>query len=231
MSYLKKKRLNFYIYQGNSLTDQKDAPLNGAFIFNKKLKKGLAKTYKCDKIMVRKGEQKMLDYLTKKHIESKVDEVRTNYDGRLDLPLDVVALVLKSGWKIVQVDEEIYHDKGFMVKNAMNKAIGINSSLTYEEKRFYIAVQFGHEVLGHTETAPSYVKKQNAWCLALKEEAEYFARCLLIPESTVEAVADVSNRRNVVIDVLVKTTKTSREQVELRLKELSVGYNQFDDRY
>lgn len=230
MSCLKRKLKNFYTYQENSSTDQKDAPLNGAFIFNKKTKKGLAKTYKCDKIMVRKGELKMLDYLTKKHIESKVNEVRTNYDGRLDLPLDVVALVLKNGWKIVQVDEEIYHDKGFMVKNAMNKVIGINSNLTYEEKRFYIAVQFGHEVLGHTETAPSYVKKQNAWCLALKEEAEYFTRCLLIPESTVEAVADVSDRRNVIVDALVKTTKTPREQVELRLTETGLGRSRFDDR-
>ena len=173
----------------------------------------------------------MLNYLTKRHIESKVEEVRMNYNGRLSLPLDVVALILKSGWKIVQVDEEIYHEKGFMVKNTMNKIIGINSELTYEEKRFYIAVQFGHDILGHTETAASYVKKQNAWCLQHNEEAEYFARCLLIPESTVEAVADVSDRRNVIIDALVKTTKTPREQVELRLKELSVGYNQFDDRY
>lgn len=173
----------------------------------------------------------MLDYLTKRHIESKVNKVRTNYDGRLDLPLDIVALAIKSGWKIVQVDEEIYHDKGFMVKNVMNKVIGINSNLTYEEKRFYIAVQFGHEVLGHTETAPSYVKKQNAWCLALKEEAEYFARCLLIPESTVESVVDVTNSRNVVIDALVNVTKTPKNQVEKRLTELSVGCNRFDDRY
>ena len=109
--------------------------------------------------------------------------------------------------------------------------ICVRDSLSYEGKRFEIATQLGHILLGHTEYAASYVKKQNTWCLALTEEAEYFARCLLIPETTVESVVDASDRRNVAVEALVNVTKTPKEQVEKRLTELSVGYNQFDHRY
>ena len=114
-----------------------------------------------------------------------------------------------------------------------NRVILVNESLKTDvdfnyKRRFIVAHEYGHAVLhasgkelyAHRDTSALNDEVDNHW---LEQEAEYFARCLLIPaDNVIEllSIKGLDNDKSAVVSLVFKVTKKKAVQ---RLKELQLG--------
>lgn len=113
-------------------------------------------------------------------------------------PVPIIDIVKKEGFSVMEADFSNLPNpnlSGFVVKNEDKKTIYVNREESFQRKRFTVAHEFGHWLLGHTDGEKyvqlcrnrSKVERSNE---TIEREANFFAANLLIPRKFLCAVLD-----------------------------------------
>lgn len=174
----------------------------------------------------------------KKQIEEKVNGIISEY-GLTKPGFNLIGfLTQQQGFKvgIQDLDNDttgmlLVNEKESITDTGCNRLIVINSSLErdpeyLQKRRFITAHEYGHYVL-HKSSNEIYAHRDTASKNALLEkEADYFARCLLMPEKLVQeiyAIWDLDNASDEErIAVIARVFNVSQKKAKLRLSEVSV---------
>ena len=125
----------------------------------------------------------------------------------------------------------LVNEKQSITDTNCNRLIVINSSLEQDpeylqKRRFITAHEYGHYVL-HKKSNEIYAHRDTTSRNApLEKEADYFARCLLMPEKLVKEIYSIWDLGNASEDeriaIIAQVFKVSQKKAKLRLSEVSV---------
>lgn len=123
----------------------------------------------------------------------------------------------------------LVNEKEPITNTGTNRLIVLNSSLEqdpeyFQKRRFITAHEYGHYIL-HKETNEIYAHRDTTARNAPQEkEADYFARCLLMPKKLMNDVYNLWDLKNASADEKVTTIadsfNVSRKKAKLRLTEV-----------
>lgn len=107
------------------------------------------------------------------------------YDLDHILPIRIGDLCRKMGI-------DIYHSKarhidGTLLTHGDRKIILVSTALPYERRRFTVAHELGHYVLGHRKVAFS-LDSPESWVVREEQAANAFAAELLMPKTALQAI-------------------------------------------
>ena len=102
---------------------------------------------------------------------------------------------------------------------ATDKAIGVNVHLDLQTKRFIIAHEIGHAVLGHGSSPRTKIRYNQANFQLKEYEANLFAAELLMP---IEAINYMIKQTEIGLKEMAEVFSVSSQALEIRLKRL--GY-------
>lgn len=193
-----------------------------------------------DKFKCGRGENKVLSAERKKQIEGCVNGLIDKY--KIGVPgFDLTKFLIDNyGFKVGTQDLDknvkgviLVNDDECILNTNINRLISINRELGIDdfylynqEKRFTIACEFAHFVL-HKGNYSKYGYKTFIGKSSIEdEEADYFARCLLMPKMTVlgilnaDGISDLSPTDK--IDFISRAFFVSVKEVRLRFDGLGV---------
>lgn len=140
--------------------------------------------------MADKNIQKILPELDdrlKKVIDGLTADQREIYEST---PIDITKFAASFGFKLLEFKQNSL--EGFILIQQDEKLIGVNSQLSYEEKRFTIAHELSHFLLDENlfdngrckiATKFAHVDEIRAYAARPAEQIiDYFAACILIPK-------------------------------------------------
>lgn len=153
-----------------------------------------------------------------KYIE-KISSQALQKAGGSDLPVPVEKIAGAFGLEVV---EFAFHNKISGLLKKEQGVIGVNQTHHPVRKRFTIAHELGHFLLGHglgeeiqEETIDDSFDKSHPQ----EREANQFASCLLMPR---EFVKKEVNKNSLDIEKLSKTFGVSKQAITIRLLELKL---------
>ncbi len=100
------------------------------------------------------------------------------------LPIDVETLAISMGFRI---EYETFSNPNTALLSPNRHLIKVKANCNELKKRFSIARELGHYLLLHTEYGPNTRKKLYS---RFENEADYFARALLMPRQTIKEDAN-----------------------------------------
>lgn len=186
--------------------------------------------------MLGKGKNAMPSIERKIEIEKTVDSI-IEQNSNIQIPAFDIVKFLKdkehfaiatqpmtdntTGVLLVN-DEELIQDTG------TNRLIIINSLLQEKEnyiqrRRFIIAHEFGHFVLHKNETRQFAHRDTNKRDTVAEKEADFFARCLLMPKNVLETILKLDFLKDMPFDgkvaLISRIFNVTKKKAEQRLKE------------
>ena len=138
----------------------------------------------------------------------------------INMPIDLSSMVSYYNIKLLQ-DPSFAYCGQYIHSDNENQLIIVNSSENYLRQRFTIAHELGHHFLNHKNTPPDI--KEHFFKFSfdkIEQEANEFAKDLLIPSLTVNAAIKVHKISN--IDDLAYLFGVSKLLMKIRLTDL--GY-------
>lgn len=124
----------------------------------------------------------------------------------IDIPKEVQRTIKKYGegyisdpfylaknMNIIVLERELFNTKGFFLVYKRNKIIGINQSLSEEERVSVCAHELGHAVLHSDRNISFYCRKMCNPLSRYEKEADRFAVQLILSKFSKEERANMSN--------------------------------------
>ena len=165
-------------------------------------------------------------------IESIVKDFCDDYDLSTANPIDVVAIARKKGFKVQRLNMDadttgmlLYSEGSNITGLDTNKLIAVKNGLSEEQSRLILAHELGHFSLFSKETSLiahrrySHLKISNS-----EQEADYFARALLMPEKHVMSIIRNSKSENhddnSIIHEIAETYNVTEAKAKIRFYEI-----------
>lgn len=182
-----------------------------------------------------KGGTVMIDDGKKALIENKVNDIITEYGIGVPLFDLTKFLIEKEGFQICQqsMDDDttgilFINDENFVQNTNSHKLILVNGNLMVhndfkQRRRFIIAHEYGHYIL-HKNDSIQYAHRDTCKRESAQEqEADYFARCLLMPEKAFKAMWNAAQTLNLSIDenikIIARLFNVTQKKARQRLHE------------
>jgi len=157
----------------------------------------------------------------------------------VSFPIDVNAIAKKLGFKVERMDFGDEKITGMILVNDnepipnvdTQRFIGINAQLNGERTRFILAHELGHFKLHKEKNMPllAYRCTDERNETPEEEEAELYARALLMPRRSIEAAAsmyresdELLNVYNTMTEFISRIFKVSEKKAYERLRELAL---------
>ena len=172
----------------------------------------------------------------RKSIEEQVEKIISNNISMMPPAFDIVKF-LKDKYHFAIVTKPmtddttgilLVDDDDFISDTKTNRLIIINALLQEKEnfiqrRRFIIAHEFGHFILHKQETTQYAHRDTSKKDSQIEKEADFFARCLLMPRNLLLAVLELDFMKNMQWDEKVTLTarifNVTKKKAEQRLKE------------
>lgn len=195
----------------------------------------------CKIFYIQKRKYKMPTQERKKEIEKIVNQLMEK-DKELELPaFDIVKFLKeKENFAIASqtmVDDTtgmlFVDDEEFVPDTNTHRLIVINSRLNEQpnyipRRRFIIAHEYGHLIL-HKKASKQYAHRDTSQREApMEKEADFFARCLLMPKKIVDILLDIDLVKDFSyenkIALISRIFNVTKKKATERLKD-DLGYN------
>lgn len=173
-------------------------------------------------------------------IETLVNEIILKND--IETPgFDLIKFLNQEGFQVVLQDMNDEDTTGLLFIDDINyipnadthKLIAINSKLQsqpdfFKRRRYIAAHEFAHSQL-HKKDLTQYAHRDYSQKDALEEkEADFFARCLLMPKNLINQILELSFMKNLPLErkisVISKLFNVTEKKARIRLTE-DLGYH------
>ena len=165
-------------------------------------------------------------------IESNVDDFCNDCDFPVDAPIDVVAIARKKGFTVQRLNMDndttgmlLYSKDSNIAGLDTNKLIAVKNGLSEEQSRLILAHELGHFSLFSEQTPLIAHRRYSHLKISSNEqEADYFARALLMPEERVEALIhslkENNHDDNSIIQKISETFNVTEAKAKIRFYEI-----------
>lgn len=193
-----------------------------------------------EKSNIEKNQLVLIDASDKYRIDVKIDELKNQYPELKKVNFDLISF-LKSQYDFTILEVPLEDDTtGYILvdeKNLLNftnfithRLIVTNESLFkyinyLQKRRFIIAHEFGHYILHKHNSQIQFAKRDTEHFNTKEEqEAEYFARSLLMPKSEVFQSINTIESLSIAqkVEVIKETFNVTENKARYRLQELGL---------
>ena len=152
--------------------------------------------------------------MTNKYIESVATKALQSVDCKQP-PVPLEEIVGKMGLKIVEFD---FHEGISAVLKPEHNVIGVNKNHHPVRKRFSVAHELGHFLLGHGD-GQEIIDEEFGKPFPQETEANAFASALLMPAKWIK---DSVAKKGLDLEELAKTYEVSKQALTIRLLALNL---------
>lgn len=170
----------------------------------------------------------------KREIEKQAEAIIKLYDLEKDVFIDISSILKKDGFQIKRQKMPI-STSGCLIVDGNEKVIVVNTvfpavkdeeDVAFKKSRFIAAHEYGHYKLHCGKDETSYFhhdsdKREEE----PEQEADYFARCILMPKKYFLSLYDIIKKLNgdneeIIVNVLSKFFRVTKKKVRARKEEL-----------
>lgn len=182
-----------------------------------------------------------MDTKRKQEIEKIAESVVATLDLSESPYIDISTIIKKDNFDIQTITMPIETTGCLFVNNSENKdererLIVVNKEfknpdneddVVFKKSRFIAAHEYGHFKLHMPENKPLYAHRDSdKRDLDIEKEADYFARCVLMPKKHFIPLCDLlndfgGNDRKFTVSILSKIFKVTRNKVQTRMEDLT----------
>lgn len=152
--------------------------------------------------------------MTNKYIEDVATKAIQSVDCKHP-PVPLEQVVEKMGLKIVEFD---FHNDISAVLKPEHNVIGVNKKHHSVRRRFSVAHELGHFLLGH-KIGQEIIDEEFNKPFPIEKEANAFASALLMPASWMK---DSVAKKGLDLEELAKTYDVSKQALTIRLLSLNL---------
>lgn len=176
----------------------------------------------------------------KKLIEERAKELVADIDFEKSPYVDIVSIVKKDGFEVtpkemdidttgcIFVNDDEKEKERIIIVNKNFKDPDNEEDVIFKKSRFITAHEYGHFILHKKDGEPMYAHRDTDHRTEeIEQEADYFARCILMPEEQFRLYYQVLNKfgnddKKFTIDILSKLFSVTRNKVNLRVEDILV---------